>query len=75
MYDFTGVIGSTGIQTRVHLIKQEQTERELLFVMEMDFKHATHYFAQAFCWNWKRINISASLAPRPLKESWYPGTG
>lgn len=49
MYDFTGVIGSTGIQTRVHLIKQEQTERELLFVMEMDFKHATHYFAQAFC--------------------------
>lgn len=71
MYDFTGVIGSTGIQTRVHLIKQEQTERELLFVMEMDFKHATHYLRRHFA----EIGNASILAPTPLKESWYLGTG
>lgn len=43
MYGFAGVIESTEIQTRVHLIKQEQTERKLVFVMEMDFKHASRY--------------------------------
>lgn len=32
-----------GIQTRLHLIKQEQTEGKLHLVMEMDFKHAKHY--------------------------------
>lgn len=35
--------GDTVVQTRLHLIKQEQTERKLLFVIEIDFKEAKHY--------------------------------
>ena len=47
-----------GIQTRLHLIKQEQTEGKLHLVMEMDFKHAKHYLH----WLMKNISVGVSLA-------------
>ncbi len=61
----TFLVTLEGKQTRLHLIKQEQTEGKLRLVMEMDFKHAKHYFASTLRWNMKNISVAVSLAVTP----------
>lgn len=42
-----------GIQTRLHLIKQEQTVGKLHLVMEMGFKDAKHYLRWLYARIWQ----------------------
>lgn len=56
-----------GIQTRLHLIKQEQTERKLHLVMEMDFKHAKHYLHRLYA-KIKHHCVSTTVMPSSLNR-------